>query len=205
MHQKWSGKGAALPPLPPLRTGRESFPSSGSSRYKAPRERSRLHDGCPGVPPLRYRLAVSDLAFTLVQLVWFQCVALPEDAHMDKSTFICFSSYESSTSFLVTNDPAGSLPAFAAGCSAPLSAPLQSGLCFLQRSSTRHSHSAPCGAPASTRRNVGFIMFRLNNADDLAPASAPAVVLSVRLDTESKRLTAYRFGRSLSASLARYS
>ena len=41
----WSGKGAALPPLPPLRTGRESFPSSGSSRYKAPRERSRYHDG----------------------------------------------------------------------------------------------------------------------------------------------------------------
>jgi hypothetical protein len=40
-----SGKGAALPPLPPLRTGRESFPSSGSSRYKAPRERSRFHDG----------------------------------------------------------------------------------------------------------------------------------------------------------------
>ncbi len=40
----WSGKGAALLPLPPLRTGRESFPSSGSSRYKAPRERSRPHD-----------------------------------------------------------------------------------------------------------------------------------------------------------------
>jgi hypothetical protein len=37
----WSGKGAALPPLPPLRTGRESFPSSGSSRNKAPREQSR--------------------------------------------------------------------------------------------------------------------------------------------------------------------
>jgi len=40
-----SGKGAASPPLPPLRTGRETFASSGSSRYKAPRERSRLHDG----------------------------------------------------------------------------------------------------------------------------------------------------------------
>ena len=31
----------ALPPLPPLGTGRESFPSSGSSRYKAPLSRSR--------------------------------------------------------------------------------------------------------------------------------------------------------------------
>ena len=42
---EWSGKGVTLLPLPPLRTGRESFPSSGSSQYKAPRERSRLHDG----------------------------------------------------------------------------------------------------------------------------------------------------------------
>jgi hypothetical protein len=37
-----SGKETALPPSPPLRTGRESFPSSGSSRYKAPRERNRF-------------------------------------------------------------------------------------------------------------------------------------------------------------------
>jgi hypothetical protein len=37
----WSGKEAALLPLPPLRTGRESFPSSGSSRCEAPCERGR--------------------------------------------------------------------------------------------------------------------------------------------------------------------
>jgi len=37
-----SGKRAALLPLPPLRTGRESFPSSGSSRSKAPLWRSRF-------------------------------------------------------------------------------------------------------------------------------------------------------------------
>jgi hypothetical protein len=42
---EWSGKEVALPPLPPLRTGRETFASSGSSRTKAPRERSRCHDG----------------------------------------------------------------------------------------------------------------------------------------------------------------
>ena len=50
-----SGKRVALLPLPPLRTGRETFASSGSSRYKAPRDRSRCHD----VPPLRYALAAS--------------------------------------------------------------------------------------------------------------------------------------------------
>jgi len=37
-----SGKEAALPPLPPLRTGHESFPSSGSSRCEAPLSRSRF-------------------------------------------------------------------------------------------------------------------------------------------------------------------
>jgi hypothetical protein len=36
-----SGKEVALLPLPPLRTGRESFPSSGSSRCEALREQSR--------------------------------------------------------------------------------------------------------------------------------------------------------------------
>ena len=36
-----SGKEAALPPFPPLRTGRESFPSSSSSLHKAPFHRSR--------------------------------------------------------------------------------------------------------------------------------------------------------------------
>ena len=44
MDGHWSGKGAALPPLPPLRTGRETFASSGSSRTKGPRERSRFHN-----------------------------------------------------------------------------------------------------------------------------------------------------------------
>jgi hypothetical protein len=59
-------------------------------------------------------LQPSGVAFTLgpVDLVPRRC--LPEDAHMDKSTFICFSSHEGSTGFLVTTDPAGSLPAFAA-------------------------------------------------------------------------------------------
>ena len=52
-----SGKRAVLPPLAPLRTGRESFPSSGSSPCKAPPKRNRCHDGYRAMPPLRYRLA----------------------------------------------------------------------------------------------------------------------------------------------------
>jgi hypothetical protein len=90
---------------------------------------------------------------------------------MDESTFICFSSYEGSTGSLVTNDPAGSQPACAAELKPQLlSVRLPDGFCFLQRSSARHSHSTPCGVPASLRRSVGFTMFHLNNTDDLAPA-----------------------------------
>jgi hypothetical protein len=46
-----SGKEMALPPSPPLRTGRETFASSGSSHFKALREQSRCSQrfnlGCP--------------------------------------------------------------------------------------------------------------------------------------------------------------
>ena len=140
------------------------------------------------------------------QAIWFHASALPEDAHMDESTFICFSSYEGSTSFLVTIDHAGSRPACAAELKRQLlSVRLPDGICFLQRSSARHSINPPRGVPASMRRNVGFTMFRLNNADDLAPACytgsrivrAPGIL-------KTGRLTAHHFGWSLSASLARY-
>ena len=45
-----SGKDAALPPRPPLRTERESFPSFGSSRYKALREQGRFTREIPACP-----------------------------------------------------------------------------------------------------------------------------------------------------------
>src|SRR5277367_5547298 len=98
LSRDWSGKGAALPPLPPLRTGRESFPSSGSSQYKTPRERSRCHTMWHLYDT---RLQPPRLVFTLGPVNLSQCAALPEDAHMDKSTFICSSSYEGSTGSLV--------------------------------------------------------------------------------------------------------
>ena len=66
----WSGKGTALPPLPPLRTGGESFPSSGSSRFKAPRAR-RFNPGFVamdakgvGVAPREFRLG------GIIRLAW---------------------------------------------------------------------------------------------------------------------------------------
>ena len=40
-----SGKGVALPPPPPLRTGLASFPASGSSLSQRPLERTRSHRG----------------------------------------------------------------------------------------------------------------------------------------------------------------
>jgi hypothetical protein len=92
------------------------------------------------------RLQPSGVAFTLgpVDLVPGRC--LPEDAHMDESTFICFSSHESSTGFLVTTDHAGSQRRWRGRVmSQLLSARLLGGLRFFQRSSARYSDNAPCG------------------------------------------------------------
>lgn len=53
LHNGTSGKEAALLPLPPLRTGLESFPSSGSSQQKSCRSRTGFRDGfCCGHGPL---------------------------------------------------------------------------------------------------------------------------------------------------------
>ena len=52
---------------------------------------------------------------------------------------------EGSTGFLVTNDPAGSQPAARRSDVALLSAPLQNGVGFLQRSVAPHLLSLPCG------------------------------------------------------------
>ena len=51
---------------------------------------------------------------------------------------------------------------------------------------------------------LGLPCFAQTEVDGLAPASTPAAVLSVCSHTEDGQLAAYRFGWSLSASLARY-
>jgi hypothetical protein len=72
-----------LPPLPPLRTGRETFASSGSSRTKAPRERSRLsrrfHPGWrAGGAILLLERTFHEVGLTL----WVKRIGLPPDFDM---------------------------------------------------------------------------------------------------------------------------
>ena len=71
-----------------------------------------------------------------------------------------FPHVEGSASFLVTTDHAGSQRRLRDRVMLQLlSVLLSGGLRFLQRSSTRHPHSTPCGVPASMRRDAGFTMF----------------------------------------------
>jgi hypothetical protein len=71
---------------------------------------------------------------------------------------------EGSTGSLVMIDHAGSQPACAAELKQQLlSARLQGGLGFLQRSSARIPTTLLAESSASTRRNVGFAMFRSNS------------------------------------------
>jgi len=95
------------------------------------------------------------------QQIWSQCFASSEDAHIDVSTFICISSLEGSTSFLITFDHAGSQPTCVARYVAtsirsvterPLLPPAFLCPSFLQR-------TLRCAC--LLRRNTGFTMFRL--------------------------------------------
>src|ERR1700683_431728 len=54
-----SGKGTALPPLPPLRTGRASFPASGSSLYERPSRDAAFSTTNPSLCTCRWQLGCS--------------------------------------------------------------------------------------------------------------------------------------------------
>ena len=142
-----SGKEVVLRPPHPLRTGRETFASSGSSRCKSPARAEPV--ARRSIPPCPFAIQAYSLRTRrtrLGQIIWPACLAASEDAHMDKAMFICFSSLRGSTGFLATHDRAGSRPACAAELKPQLlSIRLQDGVGFFQRSSARHPRNAPCG------------------------------------------------------------
>ncbi|TKB71261.1 MAG: hypothetical protein E8D46_18005 [Nitrospira sp.] len=90
--------------------------------------------------------------------------------------------------------------------SAPrLSAPLQSGLGFLQHPLPAAPSASLTGTPAPSReRDIGFTVFRVDDTSGVVPANTPAVlrVRVLRVHRRSNR-PRYPFGLSLSASLAR--
>ena len=146
---------------PPLRTGRESFPSSGSSRYKAPRERSRFHDGCMPCCLYDTGLQPPDLAFRFgpVDLVpiWRSVRGRTHGGVHVHLLCLMRRFYR----FSRNDRPYWKSARLRGGVmSALLSAPLQSGVGFLQRSVAPHLVSRPCGWPSSPRRSEGFTMFR---------------------------------------------
>jgi hypothetical protein len=195
-----SGKGAVLPPPPPLRTGRESFPSSGSSRYKAPCDRSRFsrrffrhsfhgQGFCRermGEQPLQSfhfavaalpcclddtRLQPSDLASTLGPVYLFPCFRLAGGCTRG---LLCVHLQFPPTNVLPTLSSRTTRwkSARFRGEVELLSAPLQNGLGFFQHPLPAIPSAFLADAPASCgRRNVGFTMFDCNDTDELSPAS----------------------------------
>ena len=147
-HGDWSGKEVALPPLPPLRTGRETFASSGSSRCQAPRGRSRS-TRCD-------RVALTILACSLLALAhtpssfWVLCFAWPTGAHVELSTFICNSRLRGFSLRSRHERPCRKSARLRGRVMLQLlSTPLQDGIGFLQRSVAPHPVSLPCGRPSS--------------------------------------------------------
>ncbi len=78
-----------------------------------------------------------------------------------------------------------------------LSDPLQSGLCFFQHplpvTSTAHRAMTPA---SPLRRDVGFILFRCDDMDDLVPVTMPAAVVSVCSKAEMEQPAARLLARA---------
>src|SRR2546430_16616154 len=82
-----SGKEVTLPPPPPLRTGRESFPSSGSSRYKAPLARSRFTRRFQSsLPTMNAKLLEERTVFKVGPPAWVERVRFAPDFQMPPDT-----------------------------------------------------------------------------------------------------------------------
>ena len=141
-----SGKEVVLRPPPPLRTGRETFASSGSSRDKAPHERDRWHGGAPAMslcdtglqpPHATHTFGPVDLVGVSRRVrgrthgqVHVRLLFLVERFHqLSRNARPCWKSARLRGGVMLQL----------------LSAPLQGGLSFLQRSSARHPLSVPRG------------------------------------------------------------
>lgn len=141
----WSSRVMALPPPPPLRTGRESFPSSGSSRYKA----------SPEVKPV-ITTKSCDLYDTGLQPPDLTLGPVRGRTHEFLHVHLLFLSRRFHR-FSRNDRPCRKSARLRGGVMLQLlSARLQGGIGFLQRSVAPHLISLPCGQPSSKRRNEGF-------------------------------------------------
>ena len=184
-----SGKGKALPPFPPLRTGRASFQASGSSLSNAPQRTRRS--------PLGLRLPAPASVPTPV------CTGEAAPAALHHSAVICFASLIGSRKVPRTKDPSEVCSLSRQRMFHSVSAPLQHGIRFL-----RH----PLPAPPLSRltavlplfeERYGLTMFHVNDNDALGSLYPPEGLLAH--DKAGRNLvppSLPAFGSSLSTSLA---
>ena len=125
---------------------------------------------------------------TFTQSMSCQSVASLEDAPMDCSIVICFSSFGGSTVSFAKRDQTD----------VGISGTLHPGLGFFGR---LHAAPAllPCGLDDHERRGPGRQLFHVLHSTrmDLGPLCTPAVLCSRRATLDGPDLTACRFGSSL--------
>ena len=97
---------------------------------------------------------------------------------MDRSIFICISSFEDSVSSFVNHDLL-EVCLLSQRSDLLLSAPLQNGVCFLQPPLPAASTACLAAVPAPRWRDIGLTLFRLNDTNDVVPACTPAACKSV--------------------------
>ena len=179
-------------------------PSSGSSRGKAPRERSRFtrYQSRPlddtGWPPSGLSLTLEPITVGAPRRVG-GCTRGSRHVHLQFPPTKVLPAFSSSSTRWKSARFRGEVR------SPLLSARLQDGVGFFQHPLSAIPIALLAESPTSARREDGFTMFRSTSIGWVGPcllhrqSSGPCACM---LKTSS--LTAYRFGRSLSAPLARY-
>ena len=166
--------------VPPLRTGRASFPAYGSSRHEAPhRSRQRDHLG---------RLPSRATSF---------CRELPMMAadacgHRRSVRFLAMCRFTRLGQRCRDGRPDGSGHGFRRrACFIPVSAPLQRGLRFLHPPLPAATSGRLAASLPASGRNDGLTEFHMNNTTGLGAACSPVVCATAPAHTSGTGPTTY--------------
>ena len=114
---------------------------------------------------------------------------------MDRSIFICVSSFEDSVSSFVSHDLL-EVCLLSQRSDLLLSAPFQNGIRFLQPPLPAASTAYLAAQLAPRGRSIGLILFRLNDTNDVVPACTPAAFVSVCSECRWKHSAACLLARA---------
>jgi hypothetical protein len=162
------GRRGELPPLTPLRTGREGFPSPGSSISKA----------VVSEPANRTSMLTARYWTEAGSLMGKVAPAEQVRHHLQHLLGRFFGCFRAET-------PEGSQPAFASGDLSTRVRPITGRHSLFPSSSTRTALGRPCGSPTPVGERYGLTVFRWKDRIGLGSLCAPTAFLPMPGDGET--------------------